>query len=48
MGNYYKVQCALNFVRRYGWFPVAVGGGVVAAGSIGANSLKGTAYVFGQ
>jgi hypothetical protein len=33
----------------YGFgFAVAVGGGVVAVGSIGGNSSKGTAYVFGR
>jgi hypothetical protein len=33
----------------YGFgFSVAIGGGIVAAGSIGANSLQGTAYVFGK
>lgn len=33
----------------YGFgFSVAVGNGVVAAGSIGVNNLQGTAYVFGK
>ena len=44
-----KYNARLTSSDGYGFgFSVAVGGGVVAAGSIGVNSLKGTAYVFGQ
>jgi hypothetical protein len=44
-----KYNTRLTSADGYGFgFSVAVGGGVVAAGSIGANNLQGTAYVFGK
>jgi hypothetical protein len=44
-----KYNTRLTSSDGYGFgFSVAVGGGVVAAGSIGANSLEGTAFVFGK